>query len=282
MLNPCEIEYNLGAAVVYATRVCMEKQQSPGRQPANHPAISLSSPEKSSSETTDSRWSPLDLFAQLIQRYPVTFWSGIWLGMVLVATVSVVGILTPSYVKQAEQRENAEASWNEEPSTNWQIDWGENASLWSFAAIAASCAAGSWFLYRQLNQSSSSSAEEKEDERTQPNDIYLQSALAPIPVRSLPAANHKTVRLQTAHPKTGRKPSTPTKVAPKPGQPTKLKPPLPAAQALVVQSPQTSAMVPEPQVTVVPEEESHPLDWSEASLAEMMDIRKRRSLSSLM
>lgn len=35
-------------------------------------------------------------------------------------------------------------------------------------------------------------------------------------------------------------------------------------------------------VTIVPAEESHPLDWHEQGIAEAMDIRKRRPLSSLM
>lgn len=38
----------------------------------------------------------------------------------------------------------------------------------------------------------------------------------------------------------------------------------------------------EPVVTVVPPEESHPLDSGEESLAEMMDIRKHQSLSSIL
>jgi hypothetical protein len=36
------------------------------------------------------------------------------------------------------------------------------------------------------------------------------------------------------------------------------------------------------QVTVLPPEESNPLDWDQESLADMMDLRKRQSLSSLM
>ncbi|NJL44561.1 MAG: hypothetical protein HC922_00005 [Leptolyngbyaceae cyanobacterium SM2_3_12] len=34
--------------------------------------------------------------------------------------------------------------------------------------------------------------------------------------------------------------------------------------------------------TVVPAEEDHPLDWSEESIAHALDLRQRRSLSSLM
>jgi hypothetical protein len=36
----------------------------------------------------------------------------------------------------------------------------------------------------------------------------------------------------------------------------------------------------EPIVTVVPAEQSHPLDWDENSLVNAMDLRKRRPLSS--
>ncbi|UZQ54263.1 hypothetical protein OOK60_17560 [Trichothermofontia sichuanensis B231] len=35
-------------------------------------------------------------------------------------------------------------------------------------------------------------------------------------------------------------------------------------------------------VTIVPAEQSHPLDWHEHGIAEAMDMRKRRPLSSLM
>ncbi len=38
--------------------------------------------------------------------------------------------------------------------------------------------------------------------------------------------------------------------------------------------------VPQTAVTVVPAEENHPLDWQESSIADLMDIRKRHSLSS--
>ncbi|KAM3092416.1 hypothetical protein ACKFKG_22340 [Phormidesmis sp. 146-35] len=44
----------------------------------------------------------------------------------------------------------------------------------------------------------------------------------------------------------------------------------------------TPAASPQPIVTVVPTEEAHPLDWGDASLADMMDIRKQKSISSLM
>lgn len=43
---------------------------------------------------------------------------------------------------------------------------------------------------------------------------------------------------------------------------------------------QQSAVKNHPTVTVLPPEENHPLDWGNASLAEMMDIRKQKSPSN--
>ena len=54
---------------------------------------------------------------------------------------------------------------------------------------------------------------------------------------------------------------------PLPSEPTPITPPVPDI---------------EPLVTVLPPEQSHPLDAGEESLAEMMDIRKHRPLSSIL
>lgn len=52
-------------------------------------------------------------------------------------------------------------------------------------------------------------------------------------------------------------------------------------QTAVVPAP-ASVVTRQPIVTVVPSEEVHSLDWGDASLADMMDIRKQKSISSLM
>jgi hypothetical protein len=49
----------------------------------------------------------------------------------------------------------------------------------------------------------------------------------------------------------------------------------------VTASPAKKPITPVP-VTIVPAKENHPLDWGEASLADTLDIRKQRSLSSWM
>lgn len=47
-------------------------------------------------------------------------------------------------------------------------------------------------------------------------------------------------------------------------------------------SPPAPPAMPAHPTTVVPEDEAHPLDWPEESLAHSLDLRQRRSLSSLM
>lgn len=78
-----------------------------------------------------------------------------------------------------------------------------------------------------------------------------------------------------------RKQSTPKRLAPyRPDQDTVVMAPLPAN----LQAPPEGQPDPKPAPLVpdlVPDQEDLPLDWSEASLADSLDLRQRRSLSSL-
>jgi hypothetical protein len=58
-------------------------------------------------------------------------------------------------------------------------------------------------------------------------------------------------------------------------------PPVVAANIATVARSTPLAPVSPPVVTIVPSEEAHHLDWSDTSLADMMDIRKQKSISSL-
>ncbi|WP_198807796.1 hypothetical protein [Leptolyngbya sp. BL0902] len=67
--------------------------------------------------------------------------------------------------------------------------------------------------------------------------------------------------------------------APRPPRPS----PAPPAPAQVMPpSPQGTEAADPHQPEVLPDEEAHPLDWEEDSLAHALDLRQRRSLSSLM
>jgi hypothetical protein len=243
--NKC-IEYNLeqsgliSAQFLKARRnwgyqVGMAKQQAVQNQLTND-------------QSEVQNWSTLDLFTQLVQRYPLIFWGSLWLGLVSLTGFALVNLLSPYSVQQ-----NAQQPGSPKVASSTTIeahDWNPAPTglpLWSLGTLVFGCAAGSWLLVYQFNKPE------------QPRKTTVKKAVYTPQTRHKPAASVVATPIVPIQPK----PSTP-----------------------VTSSASRSAIVPtriaQPLVTVVPAEESHPLDWGEASLAEMMDIRKQRSLASLM
>lgn len=120
--------------------------------------------------------------------------------------------------------------------------------LWVFGAIALGCAGGSLIVSRLLVSSPSATRRRGPARKTKP-----------------------VLKAQGARP-SKRKVRTAQAPGPK------------GRRRVPVRSPasQTMAPAPQPMVTVLAPEESHPLDWGETSLAEAMDIRKRRPISSIL
>ncbi|MCA1995316.1 MAG: hypothetical protein LDL41_25200, partial [Coleofasciculus sp. S288] len=116
-----------------------------------------------------------------------------------------------------------------------------------FGAIAIGCAAGSFLIMQSIRQST--------------------QARQPLK-RLKPTA---TARKKRRHPSNGNPP------VPKSPQPAPSKPTLQTLNTQLATS--NNSLNP---VTVLPPEENHPLDGGEESLADMMDLRKRHSLASLM
>lgn len=114
--------------------------------------------------------------------------------------------------------------------------------LWVLGAVALTCSAAGYLASQRSNSSSSSAKPEKPVKRS----------AARIPTRRQRRRRSRRELLPS----------------PPPPEPKPITPPVPAEI--------------EPVVTVLPPEESHPLDTGEESLAEMMDIRKQRSLSSIL
>lgn len=120
--------------------------------------------------------------------------------------------------------------------------------LWVFGAIALGCAGGSLIVSRLLVSSPSAARRRGPARKTKP---VLKTQAARSPKR-------KVRPTQASGPKGRRR-------AP-----------------LRSPAPQNMAPASQPMVTVLAPEESHPLDWGETSLAEAMDIRKRRPISSIL
>ena len=120
---------------------------------------------------------------------------------------------------------------------------GSAMPLWLLSAVALTCATGYLVISKKLNSS------------------------------SRPAKLRKSAESSSEQMLTRRQ------------QREQLHPGLPPVTAPLEQKPPITPPLPaeiEPVVTVLPPEESHPLDSGEESLAEMMDIRKQRSLSSIL
>lgn len=187
-------------------------------------------------------WSTLNLFGQLIQRYPLLFWGSLWLGLVSLTGFALVHLLSPESVQRtARQPGSSQAA----PPTIAAPEWDTEPTgvpLWSLGTLVIGCAAGSWLLVHQFNKPE---PPRKTGKKFSTSSTHRQSTSAIV----APSGS------------TQPKPSTPARTSQSAIVPTRMNYPL---------------------VTVVPAEESHPLDWGEAGLADMMDIRKQRSLASLM
>jgi hypothetical protein len=198
-----------------------------------------------------TNWSVLELAGQLIQRYPLLFWGSLWLGLISVTGFALVGLLSPESVQQNVSNPNSANSAKPgvtAVSPSWSSEPKTEVPLWVLGAIAGSCAVGSWLLMHQFNKPARPRQVTKKSPPSPPqNEIVRQQPTATV--------------------------ITPTLVTPR--QPEPAKTPLP------VRSKPTSAAITKSIVTIVPAEETHPLDWGDAGLAEMMDIRKQRSLASL-
>jgi len=194
---------------------------------------------------------------QLVNRYPFVFWGTIWGFLVLIGTVAAVGLLDPGRIESDKSVPKPlvstilESTARQTPLSNSPITSSpENASpkeglpLTLFLGLALGCAAGSWLVTQAFRQS------------TQRRQVIKPSKPSRRKKRRRPV-NHRQV---------SQSPQSAANT--------------PAIQTL--DSAQTVAYDPETEVTVVPDQEKNPLDKDEQSLAEMLDLRKRESLASIM
>ncbi|MEQ8383368.1 MAG: hypothetical protein RH949_13505 [Coleofasciculus sp. A1-SPW-01] len=194
---------------------------------------------------------------QLVNRYPFVFWGTIWGFLVLIGTVAAVGLLNPGRIESDKSVPKPlvstilESTARQTPLSNSPITSSpENSSpkeglpLTLFLGLAFGCAAGSWLVTQAFRQS------------TQRRQVIKPSKPTRRKKRRRPV-NHSQV-----------------------SQPPQSEEKKQAIQTL--DSPQPVAYDSDTEVTVVPDQEKNPLDQEEQSLAEMLDLRKRESLASIM
>lgn len=193
-----------------------------------------------------------------VQEHPFAVWGGLWSSVVVIAGFALVGLFSagpdpilpkasPSPVEAVAPSSDGESAAQDSRSDR------NSTPIWVYLAIAGGCAVGSLLLFRSLVHFSRHRSSKR------PKDLASRRRKAQNLSRSFKPSKQP-------FPQNGRRSDaemTPMAMQPEPMM----------AEPMLMQ---------DPVVTIVPQEEDHPLDWGENNLAEIMDIRKRYSLSSLL
>jgi hypothetical protein len=223
-------------------------------------------------ESTKKSPTHLVTMAQLLHYRPIVFWSAVATIPLVITALAVSILLDPAFV--AGQAPTPEASSSPSASTS-VVATSPNAwlQIGSLGAIALSCAAGTLFISHRLNRPQ----KPKKLQKLPAPHLSQRSQLAK---RSTPTQPTLPVRPHTLPPRL--KPSSP--LAASLSAATGASPGSRATQSIarepIARESMREPIAKEPIVTVVPAEQSHPLDWDENSLVNAMDLRKRRPLSS--
>jgi hypothetical protein len=197
----------------------------------------------------------LEPLRQLLHKHPFVCFGGLWVLFVILGSMSAVRLVSPGPMEQDASKPTPGLttlleSKPEQPALTTVLESKpkQHMPLALFGTVAIGCAAGSLFITQALRYST---------QNYQPS-------------RRLKTAG-TTSRKKRRHPSQKGHPVPSTQQ--------------PISSALTYQpvNNRLATTNKQPtQITVLPPEESHPLDRGNENLAEMMDLRKRKSLASLM
>ncbi|NEP08692.1 MAG: hypothetical protein F6K14_00220 [Symploca sp. SIO2C1] len=208
---------------------------------------------QSSSDNFPEQQYALAHFHKLLQKHPFAFWGGLWGILLAVGTVATIGLLNPGSIEEEEPLSTpAPTQIQESPK---ERDW----SLPLFSAVVLGCAGGSLLVTNALRRSTQ---RRRFSKRPKSGKIVHQQ-------RSFPPKRRRPTAAKTPQPVTS------AQTQPKPKQ--NIPPNIPHNT-----QPNIPPNIQQTQVTVLSPEDNHPLDSKPESLAEIMDLRKRKSLKSLM
>lgn len=214
-----------------------------------------------------------------LKRHPILFWVIIWVAIALPSAFAIDSLLNPNAVEPPTEPAIArnlgiKSSINTVPSIPPSPDSGQ-FPLWVFGAIAVGCTASCFVLARYIKPITLSTAEIGVKAGMEADFEAPIATLKPaFEPRSQPQINSSKQPLKRLKPYglTEALPFTPLERS----QPT----PLLAAEWITttpLDSPYTNEAAPV-LATLILEEETQPLDWGEARLADAMDLRRRYPL----
>lgn len=234
-------------------------------------------------------------WARLLTYRPLFLLGALWFTLVCVSAIAYHGLMFNEPVEDAAPEAPLAvmaAPSNDLPSVP-EIAIGEETTprsglaLWGLLSLVGLCAFGSFVLTQQIK----ASARPAKRKKTRPRPVVKAPAPVqpPHPRRLAPYSPHRDgvvapgariVEVPIVEPPANPAPSLGRTGTPAVGKFRVVSKSPPG------RSPQTSvpsvASVPTATSTVVPPEADLPLDWAEGSVAHALDLRQRRSLSSLM
>lgn len=224
-----------------------------GKRPASQPKKSSKAPNRHSPQAPGTVPVAFNLFILFTRRHPFLCLTGTWLVMLMLGWVSIRGLVyTDASPLESEKTQAEVVAAAPQPQV---VQPSQAASSFGMLVILALCCAGATLL--------------------------LARQLRPVKPTSQRRVLNRSMKFQPQHPA----PQPAIAVAPPPPSPPQTQPaPPPAprpAQPISYQVAKPNPKPAKPKVSVVPSEQEHPLDWREAGLANMMDIRKRGSISPL-
>jgi hypothetical protein len=204
---------------------------------------------------------------QLLYNHPFVCCGGLWATLVILGALATLGLFSPGSIEQEASQPSFSPTTVQEsvpesptpmpvreplpesptPPTVRESTPKQDLPLWLFGAVALGCAGGSFLLAQVLTSSA-------------------QRSQGPRRLKTV-----GTTRTRGQNPPKRRRsvPRTPQSV----GSPSSFQ--IPKQQPARTAEQRT-------QITVLPPEQSHHLDGGKENLSEMMDLRKRYSLGSLM
>lgn len=216
--------------------------------------------------------------SELIEEYPLLFWGGIWVSVLLVGAIAISGLVSPGL----SGRRTSSAAFGSNPGAENVQTASHQGRLpfWVFGAIAVSCtAAGSFLVTKRLSHTDRPRKLVKPGRRLVKKSVKQAKKSAPRPGRARSSRAPRKLKpfLDTEFAQASTQQSYPQPYPPPPA-PAEFKLPPTLRKSPAKQKPEPVLK----SVTVLPPEQNHPLDWAEPSIADAMDIRKRKSLSSWM
>lgn len=209
---------------------------------------------------------------ELVYNHPIPFLGGMWVSLVVAGYFAAWGLLSPGSMEPEKPPVTTQSAKMVEDSPTGLPD---------STAVQGSQQSSTATQDSQTSEGGFTRVRVSSGEEGMPMWLFGALALSCATGTLLiygSLRNSQPRRKPVKRRETSLKASPTTAIRKKPQPPLRrqrLKRPIPVSQ------PPTSVSN-VPVVTVLPPDESHPLDWGDDSLADMMDLRKRQTLASLL